>query len=341
MAHILPHWTWPERAGHVTPVHVFTSGDEAELFLNGRSLGRKKKGPYEYRLRWDEVVYEPGTLEVVAYKDGKRWATDRVRTAQAAGRLEALPDRAAIRADGRDLSFVTVRVVDVAGVVVPGASHRIKFTVDGPGEIVATDNGDPTSFEPFPSPERNAFSGLCLAIVRAKAGQPGRIRVTAFSEGLGVGTAVITAAGARWTTSRCPTSRATLAAAPSDPVESAIASWSDLCSRMNGTIPRSRSSIAPAQSTGTFFATVLAFVSNQRSICRILENLGLRPSKPDTASTGLQQRRKRLARSPRRPPGPSFPRDAPGGRGDRFAAPLAEPRPAVLEEPRPSPAGAW
>src|SRR5208283_5395077 len=83
MAHILPHWTWPERVGQVTPVHVFTSGDEAELFLNGKSLGRKKKGAYEYRLRWDDVVYEPGTLRVVAYNNGKKWATDEVRTAGA------------------------------------------------------------------------------------------------------------------------------------------------------------------------------------------------------------------------------------------------------------------
>ena len=75
MAHLLPHWNWPERVGQVTPVHVYTSGDEAELFLNGRSLGRKKKrGPLEYRLRWDDVVYEPGELRVVAYKDGQPWA---------------------------------------------------------------------------------------------------------------------------------------------------------------------------------------------------------------------------------------------------------------------------
>jgi beta-galactosidase len=194
MAHLLPHWTWPERVGQTTPVHVFTSGDEAELFLNGRSLGRKKKGPYEYRLRWDEVVYEPGTLEVVAYKDGARWATDRVRTAQAARRLRAQPDRATIRADGRDLSFVTVSVVDEHGVLVPRANHLVRFEVEGPGEVVATDNGDPTSFEPFPSSRRAAFSGLCLAIVRAQAGQPGRITLTARGDGLGAATTVITAA---------------------------------------------------------------------------------------------------------------------------------------------------
>ena len=76
MAHILPHWTWPDRVGEITPVHVYTSGDEAELFLNGQSLGRKSKGQYEYRLRWDDVKYEPGELRVVAYKNGQEWATD-------------------------------------------------------------------------------------------------------------------------------------------------------------------------------------------------------------------------------------------------------------------------
>ena len=87
MAPLLPHWTWPERVGLVTPVHVFTSGDEAELFLNGRSLGRKSRGTYEYRLRWDDVVYAPGTLEVVAYKAGREWARDTVRTAGSGWRL--------------------------------------------------------------------------------------------------------------------------------------------------------------------------------------------------------------------------------------------------------------
>src|ERR1051326_6070374 len=79
MAHILPHWNWPERVGQVTPVHVYTSGDEAELFLNGKSLGKKKKGQYEYRLHWDDVTYQPGELRVVAYKNGKKWATDAMK----------------------------------------------------------------------------------------------------------------------------------------------------------------------------------------------------------------------------------------------------------------------
>jgi beta-galactosidase len=186
MAHILPHWTWPERVGEVTPVHVFTSGNEAELFLNGKSLGRKKKAPYEYRLRWDDVVYEPGTLKVVAYQHGRRWATDVVRTAGQAARLELDPDRNDIRADGRDLSFVTLTVTDKAGVTAPRADSRVHFDLEGPGEIVATDNGDPTSFEPFPSHDRNAFNGLCLVIVRSKPGQCGTFTVTATSEGLTV-----------------------------------------------------------------------------------------------------------------------------------------------------------
>lgn len=195
MAHLLPHWTWPERVGQVTPVHVFTSGDEAELFLNGRSLGRKVKGRFEYRLRWDDVVYEPGKLEVVAYRKGQRWATDAVQTAQSPAALEATPDRATIRADGYDLVFVTVRITDAAGVTAPRANNRIAFTIDGPGEIVATDNGDPTEFEPFPAHERNAFNGLCLAIVRAKAGRSGNLRLTASSDGIGTSTARIVVSG--------------------------------------------------------------------------------------------------------------------------------------------------
>jgi beta-galactosidase len=184
MAHILPHWTWPERIGQVTPVHVFTSGDEAELFLNGQSLGRKKKGPYEYRLRWDDVSYQPGELLVVAYKHGKEWARDTMKTADAPASLALAPDRTRIQADGLDLSFVTVRVLDKGGVIVPRADNHIRFAIDGPGEIVATDNGDPTSFEPFQAPERNAFNGMALVVVRARHGQPGKIRLSAESGSL-------------------------------------------------------------------------------------------------------------------------------------------------------------
>jgi len=184
MAHILPHWTWPERVGKVTPVHIYTSGDEAELFLNGRSLGRKAKRPGEFRLRWDEVKYEPGELRVVAYKNGKRWAEAGQKTAAAPAKLALSADRATLRADGTDLSFVTVSVRDGADVLVPRADNALRFTLEGPGDIVATDNGNPTSFEPFTAASRRTFNGLALVIVRTRAGEAGQLVLRAESDGL-------------------------------------------------------------------------------------------------------------------------------------------------------------
>jgi beta-galactosidase len=191
MAHLLPHWNWPERVGQVTPVHLYTSGDEAELFLNGQSLGRKKRGPRDYRLRWDDVVYQPGTLKAVTYKDGKPWAEDTVRTTGKAARLKLAADRSVLRADGSDLAFITVTVADKDGLQVPKSNNRVSFSVSGPGEIVATDNGDPTSLESFQSRQRNAFNGMALVIVRTKAGQAGKVVLTARGEGIGSSTVTL------------------------------------------------------------------------------------------------------------------------------------------------------
>ena len=182
MAHILPHWNWPGREGQVTPVHVYTSGDEAELFLNGKSLGRKKKGEFEYRLRWDDVKYEPGELKVVAYKNGKKWSTDVMQTTGPAAKLMLAADRPTFAADGKDLCYITVTVADKKGRLVPRSKNHVKFSLSGPGEIVAVDNGDATSFEPFHAKEHNAYNGLALIIVRAT--QPGPITLTAQSDGL-------------------------------------------------------------------------------------------------------------------------------------------------------------
>src|SRR5262249_15893830 len=143
------------------------------------------------RLRWDDVVYTPGTLKAIAYKAGKTWATDIVRTAGKPARLKLQPDRSEIQSDGRDLSFVTVTVTAHSGWPVPPAHHGIHFDIQGPGEVVATDNGDPTSFETFQSHDRNAFNGLCLAIIRGKPRQPGKILLTATADGLKLGTAAI------------------------------------------------------------------------------------------------------------------------------------------------------
>jgi beta-galactosidase len=194
MAHILPHWNWPERIGMITPVHVFTSGDEAELFLNGKSLGRKIKAKFEYRLRWDSVIYEPGELTVVAYKNGIKWAEDEVRTTGEPVKLLATADRDVIDADGKDLTFITVRIADKNGQVIPLSNNLIDFKIEGSGEIVATDNGDPTNMVSFSSHQREAFNGLCLVIVRSNAGKPGSIVVTAKSTGLKEARVKITAA---------------------------------------------------------------------------------------------------------------------------------------------------
>lgn len=184
MAHILPHWNWPKRMGESTPVHVFTSGDEAELFLNGKSLGRKKKQPYEYRLRWDEVKYEPGELSVITWKNGKKWAEEVMRTTGKAENLMASADRKTIHSDGKDLAFITVQITDKDGLMVPCSNNRISISIKGPGEIVATDNGDPTNMEVFSSHSRDAFNGKMLVIVRSKAGQPGKISVKVQSDDL-------------------------------------------------------------------------------------------------------------------------------------------------------------
>ena len=175
IAHILPHWTWPGREGQVTPVHVYTSGDEAELFLNGKSLGRKAKDGY--RIRWDEVIYTPGTLEVVAYKNGREWAREKVSTAGKAARLSASIDFA-----GEELAFITADVLDRSGIPVPDADNVVSFSVKGPAVLVGTDAGDPTSHVPFYSRELPAFHGKASAIFR-RTGE-GPVTVTVKSKGL-------------------------------------------------------------------------------------------------------------------------------------------------------------
>lgn len=184
LAHILPHWTWPERFGKVTPVHVMTSGDEAELFLNGYSLGRKKKGQYEYRLRWDDVLYQPGTLKVVTYKNGNKWAEDSVVTAGNPFAVVLNADKSVIKSDGCDIVFITASIVDEKGNVAPRANNRIYFSIEGPGEIIATDNGFQGDMQSFASKDRQAFNGLCLVIIRSKKGETGKIKVTASSDRL-------------------------------------------------------------------------------------------------------------------------------------------------------------
>ena len=176
VAHILPHWTWPGREGQVTPVHVYTTGDEAELFVNGVSYGRKAKEGY--RIVWNDVVYRPGTVEVVCYRNGQEWARDKVKTASKPSRLKAAVDYA-----GAELTYVNVDILDARGTLVPDAADTLTFSVSGPAVLMATDAGDPTSHVPFYSPTLPAFHGKASAIVR-RTGE-GPVTVSVRAPGLG------------------------------------------------------------------------------------------------------------------------------------------------------------
>ncbi len=182
--HVLPHWTWPGREGEVTPVFVYTSYPEAELFVNGKSCGRQHKLTASeanalrgqdslwlqrrYRLMWTDVVYQPGELKVVAYDaNGKVADTRVVRTAGKPHHLELVADRTRLTADGKDLAYVTVRVVDKDGNLCPADARTVRFRVKGAGRYRAAANGDATSLDLFHLPQMPAFSGQLTAIVQS------------------------------------------------------------------------------------------------------------------------------------------------------------------------------
>ncbi|WP_338392911.1 beta-galactosidase GalB [Fulvitalea axinellae] len=190
MAHILPHWNWPGRKGKVTPVHVYTSGDEAELFLNGRSLGRQKVKAGEYRLQWNDVTYSPGTLKVVAYKDGKKWAEDVVRTTGKARKIRLTKDVYPVNGEN-ELCFVTVDLTDSRGRFVADADNALEFSVSDGAEIIASDNGDPTSLIAFKETKRPAFNGKCLIIVKLDKNRASGQKTVLRVKGTGVGCASI------------------------------------------------------------------------------------------------------------------------------------------------------
>ena len=182
--HILPHWNWQERIGEITPVHIYTSGDAVELFLNGKSLGRREKAHSYDRLTWDDVRYEPGSLKAIAYKNGQKWAEDLVETTGKPAALQVTAEKTELKNDGTDLSFIRVAVVDSQGRVVPRSKNHLKFSVTGPAEIIATDNGDATSLLPFQLSERDAYNGLALVILRSQYMKQGKVVLTVESKGL-------------------------------------------------------------------------------------------------------------------------------------------------------------
>ncbi|MDX3915188.1 MULTISPECIES: glycoside hydrolase family 2 TIM barrel-domain containing protein [Olivibacter] len=179
--HLLPHWTWSGKEGDTIPVYCYTDFPEAELFVNGVSQGRIKKNPASkldrYRLRWNKVVYQPGTLKVVAYNENGAIAQEKeVHTAGKPSGLRLSADRNQLIADGVDLSFITVEVIDSEGNLCPDAAIPLSFTVEGSGSFKAVCNGDATSLEPFQIPQMKTFNGKLVFIVQA-AEKKGAIRV--------------------------------------------------------------------------------------------------------------------------------------------------------------------
>ncbi|HEU4871150.1 MAG TPA: beta-galactosidase GalB, partial [Pyrinomonadaceae bacterium] len=185
--HLFPHWNW--KPGEKVDVVTYFNADEVELFLNGRSQGTKRKQGDDMLVFW-RLPYEPGVLQAVSRKNGRVVLTREVRTAEAPGRIILEPDRKTIKADGTDLSFVTVKVVDRNGTVVPMADNLIKFELTGAGLIAGVDNGYQASHEGFKGKQRKAFHGMALAIVQAKQ-QRGQIVLKASSNNLQSASVVI------------------------------------------------------------------------------------------------------------------------------------------------------
>ncbi|PKI16669.1 glycoside hydrolase family 2 TIM barrel-domain containing protein [Colwellia sp. 12G3] len=204
MVHVLPHWNWPNRVGETIPVVAYTNAEEVELFVNGVSQGRKVKGvdkmriPVElrykkdikhfdspYRLSWD-VEYQAGNIKVIAYNQGKAVAEKQIFTAGLPAQVKLTADRTVLSADGYDLAYITVDVLDSKGNFVPYADNLIHFTVKGAGKIAAVGNGDSATIEPFVADYRRAFNGKALLIVRTIKGQTGAIEVSAYSKELNI-----------------------------------------------------------------------------------------------------------------------------------------------------------
>jgi beta-galactosidase len=190
VVHLLPHWNWPGLEGKSIPVWCFTNCDSVELFLNDKSLGEKQLDPRKsLHVEWS-VPYQPGTLRAVGRRGGAAVARDTVATAGPAAKLVLKPDRARIAADGDDLSFVAVQVVDKDGRVCPSAEHLVRFKLNGPATIAGVDNGDPTNHESFKADRHKVFHGLGLVVVQATR-IPGKITLRAESEGLEAAEAVL------------------------------------------------------------------------------------------------------------------------------------------------------
>lgn len=191
--HILPHWNWEGREGEKTPVFVYTNYPSAELFINGKSYGRQtkhKNGTVEnrYRLMWHDAVYQPGEVRVVTYDEqGNPVAEKTIRTAGKPHHIELVTDRSSLQADGKDLAYVTLRIVDKNGNLCPNDGRLVSFKVKGAGKYRASANGDPTCLDLFHKPEMHAFGGMLTVIVQSGE-KTGEIELQATAKGIKTGT---------------------------------------------------------------------------------------------------------------------------------------------------------
>ncbi len=196
-AHILPHWNWPGREGQVTPVMVFTSGDEAELFLNGESLGVRRRGDggtfsqngitvgkNEFRFVWEDVKYQPGKLLVKVKKNGRPWAEAKRVTTGPSAALVADIDRKVLRGDGRDLAYIELATVDKDGNVVPTDCREVEFAVSGPAKLIGFCNGNPVDWTCLQNPSQKFFNGRIVAVLRGERDGAGKAEVIVKAKGL-------------------------------------------------------------------------------------------------------------------------------------------------------------
>lgn len=190
--HILPHWNWEGREGEKTPVFVYTNYPSAELFINGKSYGRqtkRKDGTVEnrYRLMWYDAIYQPGEVKVVAYDEQGNPAVEKtVRTAGKPHHIELVTDRTSLQANGKDLAYVTLRIVDKDGNLCPNDGRLVSFKVKGAGKYRASANGDPTCLDLFHKPEMHAFGGMLTVIVQSGE-KVGDIELQATAKGVKAG----------------------------------------------------------------------------------------------------------------------------------------------------------
>jgi beta-galactosidase len=186
--HMLPHWNWEGREGEKVPVYVYTNYPSAEVFINGKSFGKKifdkKVLLDQYRLRWENTIYEHGELKVVAYNEAGTVAeTKIIKTAGVPTTITLEPSQNHLVANGDDLTFVTVSIKDKEGNLCPLAENLIHFTVSGAGKLRAVDNGNAASLESFEADNRKAFSGKCMAIIQS-SNEQGMIIIKASGAGL-------------------------------------------------------------------------------------------------------------------------------------------------------------